>query len=54
MSQRKRPATENPPLFVERKDPRPIGLAKEKFVVSDEFFQPLPDELVALFNGEPV
>jgi prevent-host-death family protein len=30
---------------------RPIGLAKGTFEVSDEFFEPLPEELLDLFEG---
>jgi len=30
---------------------RPIGLAEGQFVVTDEFFEPLPDDLLALFEG---
>ncbi len=30
---------------------RPIGLAKGKFVVPSQFFEPLPDELLAAFEG---
>ena len=35
----------------EKKD-RPRGLAKGEFVLNDEFFDPLPDDLLRLFNGE--
>jgi hypothetical protein len=31
---------------------RPIGLDKGKFIVGPEFFEPLPDELLAHFNGK--
>jgi hypothetical protein len=31
---------------------RPIGLDKGKFAVGPEFFEPLPDEFLAYFNGE--
>jgi hypothetical protein len=38
--------------IVEFKNPRPIGLAKDKGVsIPDSFFEPLPDELLAAFNG---
>lgn len=30
---------------------RPIGLAKGDFEVTQDFFEPLPDEVVAAFNG---
>ncbi len=29
-----------------------IGVAKGEFVVPDSFFEPLPDEVLRLFNGE--
>ncbi len=36
----------------ELKKLRPIGLAKDKGVpIPDSFFEPLPDELLAAFNG---
>ena len=31
--------------------PRPIGLAKGKVVVHPSFFDPLPDDLIAAFEG---
>lgn len=34
-----------------RKEPRPVGLAKGRFTVPDEFFAPLPAELVDAFEG---
>jgi hypothetical protein len=30
---------------------RPIGLAKGEFVVPDDFNEPLPDEILGLFEG---
>ena len=30
--------------------PLPIGLAKEKFIVPDDFDEPLPDEILDLFE----
>lgn len=35
------------------KTPRPIGLAKGEFVVPPEFFDPLPEDLLRAFYGEP-
>jgi len=32
--------------------PRPIGLDKGEFEIPPEFFEPLPPELLAAFNGE--
>lgn len=31
--------------------PRPIGLAKGSFTVTDAFFEPLPDEWLDAFEG---
>jgi len=32
-------------------EPRPIGLAKGQFEVPDSFFDPLPDDIIAAFEG---
>lgn len=34
------------------KKPRPLGLGKGKFKVPDSFFDPLPDDLLDLFEGK--
>lgn len=39
------------PLPEPRTKPRPVGLAKGRFSVPDTFFEPLPEELVASFEG---
>jgi antitoxin (DNA-binding transcriptional repressor) of toxin-antitoxin stability system len=36
------------------KSPRPLGLARTIFQVPDSFFEDLPEETVALFDGEDV
>ena len=46
------PIAEIRPLPRQRKTKRPIGLAKGKFKVPPEFFEPLPSELVDAFHGE--
>lgn len=33
------------------KKPRPVGLAKGLFEVSDRFFEPLPEDFIRLFEG---
>lgn len=33
------------------KKPRPVGLLKNRFSVPDSFFEPLPEEIVAAFEG---
>jgi hypothetical protein len=43
------------PLFgrhPQRKDHRPLGLARGEFKVTPAFFEPLPDDILAFFNGE--
>jgi antitoxin (DNA-binding transcriptional repressor) of toxin-antitoxin stability system len=46
------PIAEIRPLAPLYKVKRPIGLAKGEFTVSPEFFEPLPDDVVAAFTGE--
>jgi antitoxin (DNA-binding transcriptional repressor) of toxin-antitoxin stability system len=46
------PIAEIRPLPKKPKEPRPIGLAKGKFEVPDSFFEPLPDDLLDLFEGK--
>lgn len=45
------PIAEIRPLPKKRREPRPIGLAKGEFTVPDSFFEPLPDDLLDLFEG---
>jgi antitoxin (DNA-binding transcriptional repressor) of toxin-antitoxin stability system len=45
------PIAEIRPLPPGRKRPRPIGLDKGTFTVSPQFFEPLPEELLAHFGG---
>lgn len=40
------------PLPPQRKAKRPIGLAKGKFKVPPDFFEPLPPEFINAFHGE--
>jgi len=35
-----------------RQRKRPIGLAKDKLKVPPSFFEPLPDDVIAAFEGE--
>ena len=46
------PVAEIRPLSKKGKKKRPIGLAKGMGHVPPEFFDPLPDDLLALFNCE--
>ncbi|MEY3868302.1 MAG: hypothetical protein RLZZ338_2193 [Cyanobacteriota bacterium] len=34
-----------------KKEPRPIGLCEGEFVVSDDFNDPLPEEIIKLFES---
>ena len=45
------PIAELRPLPAPRTEPRPAGLAKGRFTVPDEFFEPLPDDLLDAFEG---
>ena len=46
-----RPVAEMRPL-TKRAGLRPIGLAKGDFVVPDDFNDPLPEDVLQLFEGE--
>lgn len=46
------PIAEIRPLPPTRKTKRPIGLAKGKFQVPPEFFEPLPPDVLAAFSGK--
>lgn len=46
------PIAEIRPLPRQRKNKRPIGLAKGKFKVSPSFFEPLPAELIDAFHAQ--
>ncbi|HYK04565.1 MAG TPA: type II toxin-antitoxin system Phd/YefM family antitoxin [Thermoanaerobaculia bacterium] len=48
-----RPVAEMRPL-ARREGKRPIGLAKGEFVVPDDFNDPLPEDVLELFQGERV
>ncbi|PYT21194.1 MAG: prevent-host-death protein [Acidobacteria bacterium] len=40
------------PLAAKCKKPRPIGLYEGQIKLGPKVFEPLPDELLAYFNGE--
>ncbi len=46
------PVAEIRPVRQARTERRPVGLAKGRFEVPPEFFEPLPEELLAAFEGE--
>ncbi len=47
-----RPIAEIPPVVTEPQEPRPYGLRAGEFVVPDDFDAPLPDGIVAAFEGQ--
>lgn len=51
LCRRNTPVAEIRPLAVPTTEARPIGLGKGVFSVPDTFFEPLPDELLAAFEG---
>jgi len=46
------PVAEIRPITKPTTGPRPIGLAKGTFEIADAFFDPLPNELLSLYEGE--
>jgi antitoxin (DNA-binding transcriptional repressor) of toxin-antitoxin stability system len=52
LCRRNLPIAEIRPLPKARREPRPIGLFKGQFEVGDAFFEPLPDDLLDLFEGK--
>ncbi len=52
LCRRNTPIAEIRPLPKVRKKKRPIGLAKGTFEIPDSFFDPLPDDLLDLFEGK--
>ncbi len=48
------PIAEIRPILPRREYNRPIGLAKGEFEVTSEFFEPLPEEIIAAFNGDNI
>ena len=51
LCKRNKPIAEIRPLPAERVEPRPVGLAKGQFSVPPEFFEPLPEEILAHFTS---
>ncbi len=51
LCKRNNPIAEIRPIPPERKSKRRIGLAKGKFEVPREFFDPLPSKLISSFHG---
>jgi antitoxin (DNA-binding transcriptional repressor) of toxin-antitoxin stability system len=51
LCKRNEPRAEIRPLPKRRRKPRPIGIAKGKFRVPSSFFEPLPKDVQAAFEG---
>ena len=51
LCRRNKPIAEIRPLPRDDTAPRPFGLARGTFSVPDAFFEPLPDEVIAGFEG---
>lgn len=51
MCKRNAPIAEIRALSKPLQHKRPIGLAKGGFTVSSQFFDPIPDDLIAAFEG---
>lgn len=48
------PIAEVKPLQKKLNKPRPVGLAKGKIEISDDFNDPLPPEILELFYKNPI
>jgi antitoxin (DNA-binding transcriptional repressor) of toxin-antitoxin stability system len=48
---RNKPVAEIRAIPKPQQQPRPFGLLKGQFSVPDSFFEPLPDEIIAAFEG---
>jgi antitoxin (DNA-binding transcriptional repressor) of toxin-antitoxin stability system len=46
------PIAEIRPIPMEKKNTRPIGLAKGTFKIPTKFFKPLPDEIISSFYDQ--
>ena len=53
LCRRNEPIAEIRALARPRVSARPLGLSKGAFSVPPSFFEPLPDEEIAAFEGEP-
>ncbi len=51
LCRRNRPIAEIRAIPAAPKKPRPLGLAKGTVKIAPSFFEPLPDELLDLFEG---
>jgi len=53
LCRRNRPVAEIRPLPVLSAEPRPVGMGKGLAHMPPSFFEPLPEELLATFEGRP-
>lgn len=51
ISKRNIPLVELKPVQKEKKGKRILGQAKGKIILTDEFFEPLPDDILEAFNN---
>lgn len=51
LCRRNEPIAEIRPLPSPRRESRPVGLAKDQFTVPASFFDPLPEDELAAFEG---
>ncbi len=52
LCRRNKPVAEIRPIIDREQKPRPIGLGKGLVTIPKSFFDPLPDELIDLFEGQ--
>lgn len=52
LCKRNQPIAEIRALPVQRKEPRPVGLGKGTVEIPDSFFDPLPADVLDLFEGK--
>jgi antitoxin (DNA-binding transcriptional repressor) of toxin-antitoxin stability system len=45
------PVAEIRPIPAKPREPRPVGLAKGQFEIGEEFFEPLPEDVLRDFEG---
>lgn len=52
LCRRNRPVAQILPIVATPSEPRPIGLGKGLAEIPDSFFDPLPDDILDLFEGK--
>ena len=51
LCRRNKPIAEIRPIAPKRRERRPFGLYRDVFIVPPSFFEPLPEEILAAFEG---